>query len=249
MINENLINNINIKLNPYTVNGNNTNTEYDITPILNSNLFFATPNNDATPYSPITAQTLLKDNETPSTKRIPNFTIDFITTTKKTVENAETNSSEKYIDTIYERFITQNFKDNILQNLHYNIKEIFNSEFMTFKSKCEELAKKSSIRSKKQIDHWQNELKTKEKIIDQILKSLNNLNNSELKSKNNIIHKLIDQTNGKEKIRRQSCINVKYDTAKNKSNKKIVTIVPRKLKNTLKKLNQIIYQIKLNPRM
>ena len=93
----------------------------------------------------------------------------------------------------------ESFKENILQNLRNNIKEIFESKFTIFKSKYEELVQTSSIRYNKQIDHLQNELKTKDKIIDQLLKSLSSLTNSELESKNNIIHKLLDQTNDEEK--------------------------------------------------
>ena len=74
----------------------------------------------------------------------------------------------------------------------------------------------SSIRNNKQINHFQNELKTKDKIIDQLLKSAN----SELESKNNIIHKLLHQTNDakkKKSIQRQNDINSKSDIADNKS--------------------------------
>ena len=63
-------------------------------------------------------------------------------------------------------------KENILQNLCNNIMEIFDSKFTIFKSKCEELIQTLSVRYNKQIDHLQNELKTKDKIIDQLLKSL-----------------------------------------------------------------------------
>ena len=69
----------------------------------------------------------------------------------------------------------------------------------------------------------QNELKTKDKIIDQLLKSLSSLTNSELESKNNIIHKLLDQTNDEEKkklIRPQNGITTKSDIADNNSNGK-----------------------------
>ena len=68
----------------------------------------------------------------------------------------------------------------------------------------------------------QNELKTKDKIIDQLLKSLGSLTNSELKKKN-IIHKLLDQTNDEEKkksIQRQNGINTESDIADNKSDEK-----------------------------
>ena len=79
--------------------------------------------------------------------------------------------------TQHEKIKVESFKENILQNLRNNIKEIFDSEFTIFKSKCEELVQTSSVRYNKQIDHLQNEL-TKEKIIDQLLKSLSSLSNS-----------------------------------------------------------------------
>ena len=122
--------------------------------------------------------------------------------------------------TQYEKIKVKSFKENILQN---NIRGIFESEFTIFKSKCEDLVQTTSVRYNKQIDHLQNELKLKEKIIDQLLKSLRNLTNSELESKNNIIHKLFDQTNDEEKkksIRRQNDINTKSDIADNKSDEK-----------------------------
>ena len=70
----------------------------------------------------------------------------------------------------------------------------------------------------------QNELKTKDKIIDQLLKSFSSsLTNSELESKYNIIHKLLDQTNDGEKkksTQRQNDISTKSDIADNKSDEK-----------------------------
>ena len=117
----------------------------------------------------------------------------------------------------------ESFKENILQNLRNNIKEIFESKFTIFKSKYEELVQTSSIRYNKQIDHLQNELKTKEKIIDQLLKPLGGLTNSELESKINIIHKLLDQTYDEKKkkwIPRQNDTNTKSDIADNKSDEK-----------------------------
>ena len=68
-----------------------------------------------------------------------------------------------------------------------------------------------------------NELKTKDKVIDQLLNSLSSLTNSALESKNNIIHKLLDRTNDEEKkksIQRQNDINTKSDIAENKSDEK-----------------------------
>ena len=130
LINEKLINQINRNLNSYSVNEANT-TEYGTTQELSSNLSFANSNNDSTPDSSITPQTPLKDSETPSTKSIPDLTIGLVTPTKKTIEIAGKNSSEKNIDTTtqYEKIKVESFKEDILQNLRNNIKEMFDSEF------------------------------------------------------------------------------------------------------------------------
>ena len=212
-------------MNSYSVNEANTNTEYGTSQVLSSNLYFVNSDNDSTSDSSVTPETLLKGSEAISAKSIPDLNIGFLTPTKKTAEKAETNSSEKNLDTItqYEKINVESFKESILQNLRNNIKEIFNSEFTIFKSKCEELVQTSSVRYNKQIDHLQNQLKTKDKIIDQLLKSLSSLTNSELESKNNIIHKLLDQTNDEEKkklIRPQNGITTKSDIADNNSNGK-----------------------------
>ena len=104
-----------------------------------------------------------------------------------------------------------------------NITEIFDSEFKIFKSKYVELVQTSCVKYNRQIDHLQNELKTKDKIIDQLLKLLSCLTNFEFESKNKIIHKSLDQTNDGEKkklIRRQNDINIKSDVADNKYGEK-----------------------------
>ena len=74
--------------------------------------------------------------------------------------------------TQHEKIKIESSKENILQNLRNNVKEICDSELTIFKSKCEELVQTLSVMQDKQIDHLQNELKTKDKIIDQLLKSL-----------------------------------------------------------------------------
>ena len=60
--------------------------------------------------------------------------------------------------------------------------EIFDIKFVIFESKCEELRETSSVSRSKQINHFQNELKTKDKTIDQFLMLLSNLANSELEN-------------------------------------------------------------------
>ena len=146
---------------------------------------FVTPNIESTPDSSITPQTPLKVFETPSTMSIPDLTTGPVTPAKKTIENAEKISSEKDKEatTEYEKIIIKSFKENILQNLRNNIKEIFDSDPTISKSKCEELVQTMSVRYNKQIDHLQNKLKTKDKIINQLLKSLSSLTKSELDQK------------------------------------------------------------------
>ena len=96
-----------------SVNEANTNTKYGTSQVLTIKLYLANRNNDSTPDSSITPQTPFKDSETPSTKNIPDLTIGLVTPTKKTIENAETNSSEKNIHKItqYEKIKVENFKE------------------------------------------------------------------------------------------------------------------------------------------
>ena len=82
--------------------------------------------------------------------------------------------------TQYEKIKVESFKENIPQNLGNNIKEISDSEITILESKCEELVQTSSVRYKEQTNDLTNELKTKDKTIDQVLKSLSSLTNSEL---------------------------------------------------------------------
>ena len=79
-----------------------------------SNLYFSIPNNDSTPYSPITLQTPSEDSEIPSIKSIADFTLGLMTSTKKAIQNVERSSAEKYIDTIYEKIKIESFRENIL---------------------------------------------------------------------------------------------------------------------------------------
>ena len=99
------------------------------------------------------------------------------------------------IDAISEKINIQSFKDNILQNLRENIIEIFYAELVNFKAQCEDLVKRSCADYNKIVHQLQEELKSKDHIINKILTTIENLTSSELKSKDNIIHKLINQSN------------------------------------------------------
>ena len=59
--------------------------------------------------------------------------------------------------------------------------------------KCEELIKESTSRQNDQISNLQEQLKSKDKEIHQLLALLGTVTKSELESKNAIINKLIDQ--------------------------------------------------------
>ena len=98
----------------------------------------------------------------------------------------------------------QSFKDRILQNLRENIIEIFNTELVNFKAQCEDLVKKSCTDYNKIIGQLQDELKSKGYIINKLLTTIGDLISSELKSKDNIIYKLINQNNCEENTNRTS---------------------------------------------
>ena len=88
----------------------------------------------------------------------------------------------------------QSFKSDILQNLRENIIEIFDAKLFNFKAQFGDLVKKSCTDYNKIIDQIQDELKSKDHIINKLLTTIGDLTTSELKSKDNIIHKLIHQS-------------------------------------------------------
>ena len=108
------------------------------------------------------------------------------------------------MDAISEKIKIQSFKDNILQNLRENIIEIFDAELANFKAQCQDLVKKSCADYSKISDQLQDELKSKDHIINKLLTTIRDLTSTELKSKDNIIHKLINQSNCEENTNRIS---------------------------------------------
>ena len=189
LIDEKILNKRNRNLDSYYVNEN---TSPD-------NNFSETPHNTSAdntePIFPVTSQTPSKTRErSTSINRIPDFTIGF----------ASPNGRSSNIDTIYEKIKIQSFKDNILQNLRENIIEIFNTELVNFKAECEDLVKKSCADYNKIIGQLQDELKSKDHIINKLLTTIGDLTSSELKSKDNVIHKLINHSNCKKNTNRTS---------------------------------------------
>ena len=91
------------------------------------------------------------------------------------------------IDAISEKIKIQSFKDNNLHTLRENIIEIFDAELVNFKAQCEDLVKKSCADYNKIVDQLQDELKSKDHIINKLLTTIGDLTSSELKSKDNII--------------------------------------------------------------
>ena len=71
----------------------------------------------------------------------------------------------------------------------------FEAELANFKAQCEDLVKLSCADYIKIVDQLQDELKSKDRIINKLLTTIGDLTSSELKSKDNIIHKLINQRN------------------------------------------------------
>ena len=87
------------------------------------------------------------------------------------------------INEIPEKIKIQIFKDNILQNLCDNIIEIFDAELIKFKAQCEDLVKKSCADHNKIVEQLQDELKSKDHIINKLLTTKGDLTSSELNRK------------------------------------------------------------------
>ena len=190
LIDEKILNKRNRNLDSYLVNENTSpdNNNFSETPYNTSADKFS---NFTEPIFPVTWQTPSKTRErSTSINRIPDFTIEF----------ASPDGQSSNIDTIYEKIKIQSFKDNILQNLRENIIEIFNTELVNFKAECKNLVKKSCADYNKIIDQLQDELKSKDHIINKLLTTIGDLTSSELKSKDNIIHKLINHNENTRKI-------------------------------------------------
>ena len=185
----------NRNLDSYYVNEDTSpdNNNFSETP--HNNISFNTSADNTEPIFPITSQTSSKTRErSTSINPIPDFTIVFASPDGKTSN----------IDTIYKKIKIQSFKDNILQNLRVNISEMFDAELVNLKVQCEDFVKKSCADYSKIIDQLQDELKSKDHIINKLLTKIRDLTSSELNSKNNIIHKLINQNNCKENTNRYS---------------------------------------------
>ena len=131
--------------------------------------------------------------ESTSINPIPEFTIEF-TSPKGQILN---------IDAISKKIKIQSFKEKILQNLRENIVEIFDAELVNSKTQCEDIVKKSCADYNKIVDQLQDELKSKDHIMNKLLTTIGDLTSSELKSKD-IIQKLINQSNCEVNINRIS---------------------------------------------
>ena len=179
----------------YYVNENASldNNNFSETP--HSNILFNTSIDDTEPIFHVTSTSpsITKEGST-SINPIPEFTIGF----------ASPDGQSLNIDAISEKINIQSFKDNILQNLRENIIEIFDAELVNFKAQCEDLVKKSCADYNKIVDQLQDELKSKDHIINKLLTTIGDLTSTELKSKDNIIHKLINQSNCEENTNRIS---------------------------------------------
>ena len=91
-------------------------------------------------------------------------------------------------------------KTTLLQNLCGNVYKIFDAKLINFKAQCESLVKKVICR----LQQLQDKLKLKDHVINTLITTIGHLTSSELNSKDNVIHKLINQNNCKENTNRVS---------------------------------------------
>ena len=195
LIDEKILNKRNRNLGPYRLNENTSPGNTNFSEIPHNNILFITSTDDTEPISTVTSKTpsITKEGST-SINLIPEFTIGFTSPDGQSFN----------IDAISEKNRIQSFKGNILQNLRENIIEIFDAELVNFKAQCEDLVKKSYADYNKIVDQLQDELKSKDHVINKLLTTIGDLTSLELKSKDNIIHKLINQSNYEENMNRIS---------------------------------------------
>ena len=112
------------------------------------------------------------------------------------------------------------FDNDILQSLDEDIKKLFDNEFKFLNSRCEDLIVKSAPTLNSRIKHQQEELLSKDEIINQTLALLSNITNTKLQSKNDIATKLIDDSIVSNRNSRKSDINILEHDKKNNNNKK-----------------------------
>ena len=195
LIDEKILNKRNRNLDSYYVNENTSTDNNNFSETPHNNILFDTSTDDTEPISPVNSKTpsITKEGST-SINPIPELTIGFTSPDGQSLD----------IDAISEKIKIQSFKDNILQNLRKNIIEIFDAELVNFKAHCEDLVKKSCADYNKIVDQLQDELKSKDHIINKLLTTIGDLTSTELKSKDNIINKLINQNNCEENTNRIS---------------------------------------------
>ena len=112
------------------------------------------------------------------------------------------------------------FDNDILQSLDEDIKKLFDNEFKFLNSRCEDLIVKSAPTLNSRIKHQQEELLSKDEIINQTLALLSNITNTKSQSKNDIATKLIDDSIVSNRNSRKSDINILEHDKKNNNNKK-----------------------------
>ena len=168
-----------------------------------NSILFNTSTDDTEPIFPVNSKTPSITKEGPtSINPIPERTSVFTTPDGQSLN----------MDAIFEKIKIQSFRDNILQNLRENIIETFDAELVNFKGQCGDLVKKSCADYNKTVDQLQDELKSKDHMINQLLTTID-LASTELKSKDNIIHKLINKSNCEENTNRISVNQSSTDVA------------------------------------
>ena len=139
------------------------NNNFSETP--HNNISFNTSTDDTEPIFPVTSQTPSKTRERSSINPIPDCTIGF----------GSPDGQSLNIDAISEKIKIQSLKGNILQNLRKNIIEIFDTQLVNFKVQCEDLVKNSCADYNKIIDQLQDELNSRDHIINKLLTTIGDL--------------------------------------------------------------------------
>ena len=166
LIDEKILNKRNRNLDSYYVNENTSpdNNNFSETP--HKNILLNTSTDDTEPIFPVTSRTpsITKEGST-SINPIPELSIGCTSPDGQSLN----------MDAISEKIKIRSFKENILQNFRENIIEIFDTELVNFKAQCEDLVKKSCADYNTIVDQLQDELKSKDRIINKLLTTIGDL--------------------------------------------------------------------------
>ena len=171
IIEENILNKINRGKNSYWVNEEKVDTAIETTVNLLHNFTLVTPN-----ISPSNSPKRNDNNNsiTPFSLETPE------TTQNEDKKNENVKNTEDLIDQMYNKIQAQQFKEEILSQAKETMNHRFETELISFKSKCEKLVSKAYENYNTHIINLEQQIQNKDKIIEDLLQTIKEITTSKI---------------------------------------------------------------------